>query len=809
MANKGPWSPLIAYLTVGVVNQYFVTLPSTVEIPLRVNFDTNPAFPRDKLYEFTMNGPGAGPAVDWSWSDTAEATVDPTTGVVTNATHKVIKLGQAGSLVTMLVRLNTTQVTSMSQFIPLHSKVAVILMLKALECYRRGTPQDFQLGQQQEEQALKFLTEEQTSRNIFTDISKAMDSTPIMGYSLHVNNAVLVSDIYDEASTISGGIGKQHVFDRISEAVEVLANKSQWDGMTAYLDIIPTGDIVGLPSQVEIPIKININKRPSLSRTRLFEFSLNGPGTDQGDVQALTWTDQGSSPILVPLSTPSPVSVSGDIIDTNKNVVITGFDTSGLEQTVTLPISPVNEGSPIIFTSITKVVKDITLRPVSIWANFQLLSQYLPSETNPMYRLIKLNAPASEIKIMFRKSSLLISSVTDFIPLKSRNAILFMMRSLQLLKTPQLTADIISSAKALEDQATKLLQEEEQSRLSYIQASAKETLPAIGTSTENSIDTVVVADVYDDAADIFGVTGRLDLFNAISDAMEYLSNKSQWDGLDGYVDIISDQRGYLTLPPKVEVPIGMNFCRTPAQIRSKWYEFHSNGWGTTDPRSMSYNFDDMGQYPIFQEPHGSLRLFVVTYDSTDLNTQLRAYGYDTNGNFIHSVENGKNVAGELVPINIHDPQNNEFSTTSNYFRQISRIVKEVSNSSMILYGIHLDTDTPQMLSRYDSGETEPLYRRLRVPTWVKWARMRYRKRTMKIRNMNDSLNLKSKTALVLAMQAMKELMPGGDLQKAEIYEQKAIQLANEEQQSRNPGETFDLQWDARISWADHLQNRRF
>ena len=80
--------------------------------------------------------------------------------------------------------------------------MAIILMLKALESYRRGSPQDFQLGQGQEAQALKFLAEEQQSRNAYQDIANAMDHAPLIGYTYHSNNMVVVADIYDEASEI-------------------------------------------------------------------------------------------------------------------------------------------------------------------------------------------------------------------------------------------------------------------------------------------------------------------------------------------------------------------------------------------------------------------------------------------------------------------------------------------------------------------------------------------------------------------------------------------------------------------------------
>ena len=99
-----------------------------------------------------------------------------------------------------------------------------------------------------------------------------------------------------------------------------------------------------------------------------------------------------------------------------------------------------------------------------------------------------------------------------------------------------------------------------------------------------------------------------------------------------------------------------------------------------------------------------------------------------------------------------------------------------------------------------------MYRRLRVPTWVTWARMRYRTRTLKITKMDDPLNMRSKTALVTMMRALNALQKG-DLNAFQGFEATAVKLISEEQSSRNPAETFDLQFDPKVCFADPLQGQ--
>jgi hypothetical protein len=830
LANKGSWEPLLAYVMIPVSDNILVYLPDSVEVPIRVTLDNNPAFARGRMYEFTMNGPGPfDERVEWSWEDLGEYNykyADNEGNVTSEArsTRRVIRLNKTGNFVRMLVRLRTTKILTLQDWIPLHSKLAILMMLKALESYRRGSPQDFQLAQGQEAQALKFLQEEQQSRASYQEIAQAMDKPPIIGYAYHSGNMVVVADIYDEASMIVGGVGKSHVFDAITEAIECLANKGQWDAMTGYLTMAPNSNLVGLPRQVEIPIRINIENNPTMARSRLFEFTVNGPGTDLGEVTTLTWEDQGSGPLMVPLTTPSPINVGGGSGDAGKKVTVTGIDTDDKEQSVTYTI-PANEdqeqaGSRVTWKEVYTITKDITQGPVSVFANYGLAAFLYPDETAPLFRQIKLSKVASEIRIMFRRSSLKVTSKDDIIPLKSRSAILNMMRSLQLYKSTDLNPEKLQMAQALEVQSLKYLQEEEQSRLAYIQASLKDSMPALGRNY-NSRGVLTAGDVFDDAADIFGPIGRERLFDKITEATEALANKSQWDGMDGYVDILSDGRGYISLPPQIEVPVGMNFCNTPAQMKSRWYEFHINGIGSRCIPCDSWM--DVGEYPIIVEPPSGVRLYAISSFEADRGASVRAYGYDQTGSWIRSIENNVYVDGEIIPVSVRTNTDapEQIPVTSHEFAQISRVSKSVTDMQIELWGgtsnytqqdfisppvANDPPTTPLFLAYYEPDETEPMFRRIKVPANVTWVKMRFRKTTLKITKMSDVINMRSKTALVTMLRSLKAL-DVGDINASQGFETVAVKLISEEQMSRNPAETFDIQYDTATCFADPLQGQ--
>jgi hypothetical protein len=413
-----------------------------------------------------------------------------------------------------------------------------------------------------------------------------------------------------------------------------------------------------------------------------------------------------------------------------------------------------------------------------------------------------------------------------------------MMRAQQLLKAPEPTPDKIAASAALELQAVKLMQEEEQSKLAYVQASSRDQLPAFGIHT-NSQGVLLAGEVYDEAWDIFGPISKTKIFDKITEAMELLSNKSQWSGQDGYVDLVADQRGYMTFPRKVEVPIGVNFFRSKTEIRNKWYEFHMNGL-STDPVQGNF-LDDLGEYPLIHEPSQPVQLFATAYSTKDAGSTLRVYGYTTSGDWARSQENGEMVDGVLVPVSQIDVTNptQQIPATDTFLRMITRVTKSKTDLPISLYGVphvappgwtYSSTSPsegalpptaippaitsppappppfkPELLGYYEPEDEEPMFRRVRVPTWVTWARMRYRTRNIKITKMSDPLNMKSKTALITMLRSMKALET--DPAAAQAFELTAVKMISEEEMSRNPSETFDLQFDQSICFADPLQGR--
>jgi hypothetical protein len=72
LANKGDWDVLKGYVDLPVQYKNLVVLPWQVDVPLKFTINNSPAFSKDRLYEFTLNGFGSAPGsdrTDLAWED--------------------------------------------------------------------------------------------------------------------------------------------------------------------------------------------------------------------------------------------------------------------------------------------------------------------------------------------------------------------------------------------------------------------------------------------------------------------------------------------------------------------------------------------------------------------------------------------------------------------------------------------------------------------------------------------------------------------------------------------------------------------
>lgn len=611
---------------------------------------------------------------------------------------------------------------------------------------------------------------------------------------------MVVSEIYPSVKAIIGNCSDDVLFEILSDAVEALANKGLWDPLQVYADFtVSSGNTIFLPEWIEHPIRININGNPSFTRGRLFEFKQNTDGTKLGESLGWTWDDRGEFPYQVePTGTFQVRATALDAVRVygvdalNREV----FDTAGDPGYLAT-----NALAGPTFAKITAIHKFKTTGYVEVFAGTTQIGSYEPREYDPLYRKIKLSKNSAAVRMLFRRKTYRIQSLNDWIPLSSALAIKLMVQAVLRWRKGQ-EADV---AAVFQQQAQALLEEEQNSRNAFVEiGSGSETL----TDTNQTYLTrqaVVVGDIYDEASKIVGPVGRTKLFDSISDGVELLANKSNWDGLTGWIDVCSANfyKDYrcgrnslgcscsssaptgsgncqFTLPDFVETVLKVNINGIPALPQHKWFEFHMNGPGGTEIYS-DWTWRDRGDYPTYREVNGPSQLFVELDTALDNNKQVRVYGYG-----IYAGETEEKILmqdgeeGIVLPAIYGSPIPDP---TLPLVTRITRVVKEETTGYVRITALTGTTGT--QIAMMFPWEVEPSYRRIELGITADWVRVLFRKKTMRVRYMTDIIPLYSKMAIIMAIRAV-EAYKKGSYDDATAAESTALRLLEEEQESRNP-----------------------
>lgn len=388
-----------------------------------------------------------------------------------------IKLSQTGVSCKILARRRTYVLSAPTDVIPLSNRQAIITSSIAIKAYDTLNWDD---GATAEQNALRFLDEDQAARNLFQRVSNAAETTPTLNLNIGTRDVLIVADIYDFACDVFGPIGQQKIFDRITEGIELLANLGPaWDPLIGYVDI-QTWDsfYVTLPQYVDQVLAVNVNKSTGNFRNQWFEFNMDGLGQDNDNADQVGsnrpcggWEEIGEFPCAFPLTSPSylvaqPVS-SGD---NGTPIRIYGIDQNDL------PIYSLSDGrlgarisceqtaydisdQQFPYKRIDRIVIEGTAQSfINLYATdgtqlLQTLGTFWPGVAEPRFRVIKIGQKAVTIRLRYKKRWLKISSLTDPIHLRSRSAVFNALRSIQTATTdPNGAMGLLQAAKGLLNQ---------------------------------------------------------------------------------------------------------------------------------------------------------------------------------------------------------------------------------------------------------------------------------------------------------------------------------------------------------------------
>lgn len=607
---------------------------------------------------------------------------------------------------------------------------------------------------------------------------------------------IIVSEILSQVGRVLGTCDNDYVMDVITRAVELLANKPSstgvlWDPMLLYVDLpIVDGYYVCLPHHILKPIKININKQASFSRNQFFEFSLNGPGSIDPEA-GYQWQDRGWKALQKPwpLSGSQFILMSTDANDTNTVVKLNTINQDGSTTWVDAIVG--YPGQKIY--GLLEASKPVTQGSLQLYAApfviaSSLVATWAPEVLYPQFEWIKLSQTGVSCKILARRRTYKITQPTDVIPLSNRQSIISACISIKSLDT--LNWD---DAAAAEGAALKFLQEDQAARNLYQRVSqAAETSPTLNLNI-NTRDSIIVADLYDAACDIFGPIGQQKIFDRITEAIELLMNLSNWDGLIGYVDIATFDSFYVTLPQYVDQVLAINVNKSRGLFRNQWHEFHMNGLGQDNDYADQVGsnrpcggWEEVGEMPCAFPLTSASYLIATPVSPSDNGTPIRAYGidpndlpiYGTDGNLgatITCEQNSFDISGQQLP-----------------FKRIDRIVIGTPQSFLELYATD-GTQYLQSLGTFWPNVAEPKFRVIKIGQKAVTIRLRYKKRLLKVTSLTDPVHMRSRSAMLNAMRAIQTSIT--DPSSAQVLMEAAKDLLNKEWRASNPNASLGLQFD--------------
>lgn len=287
-----------------------------------------------------------------------------------------------------------------------------------------------------------------------------------------------VEDIYDEAKKIVGVCDDAKLFRWCGDVVSIIANKGDFEGFKAWLDICTSdtsdcgSECITLPREVETVIAVNIGGHPSLGFGTLFNFHLNGMG-DCRTACRWTWQDQGGwHCIYKDLTSPKKLVVQLQTAEDNgKKFIVYGYDSAGNKlrrqvdgiwldgyQVPTIYGLAVPDSTAPVIARITGIFKESSVGSMKLSTQDNiLLGVYEPDEEVPQLRRIKINRKATWVRIAYMKTNPSFSSRFDHIPLRSRIGFLLGMQARK-----HYADKLIAEAHAFEADAARLELEAQQ-----------------------------------------------------------------------------------------------------------------------------------------------------------------------------------------------------------------------------------------------------------------------------------------------------------------------------------------------------------
>lgn len=255
----------------------------------------------------------------------------------------------------------------------------------------------------------------------------------------------------------------------------------------------------------------------------------------------------------------------------------------------------------------------------------------------------------------------------------------------------------------------------------------------------------------------------------------------------------------VVFPRRVGTVIGLRFCgENYTPIQNNWWSIIGGRCDNFQPNTRAI---DTGEtVPIFSQVTGTtgklIRYHVVK--AQDIGKTITIYGKQYGAQPLQT-----EVAGVWQP-GVTITAASPIAQTAALVTKIDSVVREATEGMAYLYEYDPATGLLRMLAAYEPNETNPAYRRMRIPhmsckahstdangvnTWQLEALVLLEH--IKIQNDNDFLIVSDMAALKYAIQARK-LEEANDYQSAEAFWDKAIRELNFRDRQKSPSDQLSV-----------------
>lgn len=307
-----------------------------------------------------------------------------------------------------------------------------------------------------------------------------------------------------------------------------------------------------------------------------------------------------------------------------------------------------------------------------------------------------------------------------------------------------------------------------------------------------------VDDVYDEARQIIGDGDQKKLFRWLGDSVSMVANKADLEGWKGYLDICTmgcscsgsncnrrDGCGKrcIALPREVDTVIGVTIGGQPALGYHQLFSFHLNGPGDCQKDCRASWMDMGGGHPTYRELPYPAKLVAYIGDPGDNGRSVIIYGYDSNGAVLRRFENGCWLNGYRLPTiyGVAIPE-----VDAPLVARITGVFKDPTISEVRVSTIDDSGATGITLTVMEPDETLPQYRRIKLNRGCSWARVAYLVTNPLFKSRWDHIPMRSRVALLLALQARRCLTDVTRIAESHSYEADAARLEIEAQQKAEP-----------------------